>query len=663
MEFFCILVWLISCWTIAQCNTPPTIVAERSWSLPENTAVGTRVNQFRGSDSDNDVLNFFVGSPSLLPGLRFLDGSPFFRVDSRSGAVYLKEPINGMRGQRLMIGAGVNDGVYNAKMDIVIQVTPSDGSELPPLNNRFNSFPLPASVKPPPILSSPTSPGLPPRPPSPPALPGSSSKEVDFSNSFVPPPVKPVTERADWSITPSVPIKALASRMPQLGISETQTTEKTSTDDPGVVKADRIEPAITAVIVPVIVGLVLIILVILGSSMIWMRSKRPRRASQGGPSSSIDEEKETKIEAVKTMSNTTTSSADQDEHAISLQHWTSKKAVSNRYESWHIGEIDQEWRNKNQTKDGWEFPRHRLHVISILGEGCFGQVWKCQALNIAGLEGSSFVAVKTLKESAGDKERQDLLKELQVMKSLKPHPNIVTLFGCCTDKDPVFVIMEYVNGGKLQSFLRQSRADHYYGNLYGASSHLSSRDLTSFAYQVSRAMEFLNSKGIIHRDLAARNVLINEERVCKVADFGFARDIMGNHIYERKSEGRLPIRWMAPESLYDNVFSSKTDVWSFGVLLWEIVTLGSTPYPGMTADAVMRKVREGYRLEKPDHCKREVYNVMFYCWEKDAAQRPAFNELVELLEQLLMSETDYIELERFPDHSYYNMVPPTDEKV
>ncbi len=162
----------------AWCNTPPTIVAERSWNLAENTAIGARVNQFRGLDIDDDVLNFFIGAPTLLPGLRFLDGTRFFRVDSRSGAVYLKESLDGMRGQRLMIGAGVNDGVYNAKMDIVIQVTPTDGSELPPSNNRFNSVPLPDSVNPPPILSS-GSPALPPRPVLPPSFSG--SMEVDFS--------------------------------------------------------------------------------------------------------------------------------------------------------------------------------------------------------------------------------------------------------------------------------------------------------------------------------------------------------------------------------------------------------------------------------------------------------------------------------------------------
>lgn len=130
--------------------------------------------------------------------------------------------------------------------------------------------------------------------------------------------------------------------MPLSGTLETHTTEKASTPDPGRVKATHVEFPVTTVIVPIVIGLVVIILVILGASLGWMRMKRSGRSSQTGRSS-IDEEKETKVEAVKTISNITTSSVDEDEHAISLQHWSSKKAVSNRYESWHIGEIDQEW--------------------------------------------------------------------------------------------------------------------------------------------------------------------------------------------------------------------------------------------------------------------------------------------------------------------------------
>ncbi|CAG0919826.1 unnamed protein product [Notodromas monacha] len=288
-----------------------------------------------------------------------------------------------------------------------------------------------------------------------------------------------------------------------------------------------------------------------------------------------------------------------------LMHW--HRALSNRYESTGPGE---ESAPALTEQSKWEFPRHHLRILGILGEGCFGQVWKCEALNVG---------------------------------------------------EPVFVILEYVQHGKLQSYLRASRAEHYYGNLHGKSSHLTSRDLTSFAFQVSKGMDYLTSKGrlhipIIHRDLAARNVLVGEKNICKVADFGFARDLVGNGVYERKSEGRLPIRWMAPESLYDNIFTAKTDVWSFGVLMWEIVTLGSTPYPGMAAGDVMRKVRDGYRLEKPDHCRREIYNIMYYCWDRDPKERPNFSELTQLLDQLLMSETDYIELDRFPDHAYYNII-------
>lgn len=121
-------------------------------------------------------------------------------------------------------------------------------------------------------------------------------------------------------------------------------------------------------------------------------------------------------------------------------------------------------------------------------------------------------------------------------------------------------------------------------------------------------------------------------------------------------QGRLPIRWMSPESLYENKFSCKADIWSFGILMWEIVTLGSTPYPGLSTKEVMIKVREGYRLEKPEHCKREVYNIMFYCWHEKPDERPTFSDLVRMLDQLVASEKDYIELDRFPDHSYYNVM-------
>nr|XP_031831633.1 tyrosine kinase receptor Cad96Ca isoform X2 [Nomia melanderi] len=297
-------------------------------------------------------------------------------------------------------------------------------------------------------------------------------------------------------------------------------------------------------------------------------------------------------------------------------------------------------------------------VFNILGEGCFGQVWKCEALDIDGTSGTTIVAVKTLKENAMERERLDLAQELRVMKNLDPHPNVVRLLGCCTEREPMFVILEYVSGGKLQSFLRASREERNHGG-----PGLTSRDLTGFVYQIAKGMEYLASKGIIHRDLAARNILIDENRACKVADFGFARDVAANQIYERKSEGRLPIRWMAPESLYDNIFSVKSDIWSFGVLIWEIVTLGSTPYPGLAAAEVMRRIKEGYRLDRPEHCKRELYNIMYYCWDKDPACRPSFGELVGLTEGLLLDETDYIELDRFPDHSYYNVLNLSGEKL
>ena len=157
----------------------------------------------------------------------------------------------------------------------------------------------------------------------------------------------------------------------------------------------------------------------------------------------------------------------------------------------------------------WEIPRNQIRVFSILGQGCFGQVFKGEAESVPGMEGPTIVAIKTLKSTATEKDKKDLLNELAVMKMMDAHPNVVRLLGCCTEEDPVYVILEFINGGTLQDFLRKSRSEHHYKNLHGASQTLSSSDLTSFAYQIAKGMEYLASKKLIHRDLAARNVLIN----------------------------------------------------------------------------------------------------------------------------------------------------------
>ncbi|XP_071519026.1 uncharacterized protein Cad96Ca [Panulirus ornatus] len=438
----------------------------------------------------------------------------------------------------------------------------------------------------------------------------------------------------------------------------------TSTELPGKVP----EPDISLTVIPimVVVGVSPLIMVIY---YCWRKQRRKALAESKESavvySDKGEEAAATEITPVEPRQRSDGSSR-KGSTILRLAALWQRRAQSNKYEDTILGSRNRGKRKISElsatTADVWEFPRHHLKVLGILGEGCFGQVWKCEAVGLKG-EGSMLVAVKTLKESAGERERRDLIQELKVLKNLGHHTNVVSLLGCCTEKDPIFVILEYMIGGKLQSYLRASRADTAYKNLHGSSSSLTPKDLTVFTYQIARGMEFLARNGIIHRDLAARNVLVGEDKMCKVADFGFARDVANNHIYERKSDGRLPIRWMAPESLFDNIFITKSDVWSFGVLLWEIVTLGSTPYPGMGAAEVMRKVKEGYRLEKPDHCRRELYNIMYYCWDKDPKERPSFTELVHTLEGILMSEVEYIELDRFPDHTYYNVITEKNDEL
>ncbi|XP_071828593.1 fibroblast growth factor receptor-like isoform X2 [Apostichopus japonicus] len=301
----------------------------------------------------------------------------------------------------------------------------------------------------------------------------------------------------------------------------------------------------------------------------------------------------------------------------------------------------------------WEFPSDRLSLGKTLGEGAFGKVVMGEAVGILGKETTTQVAVKMLKPNATDRELADLLSEMDMMKLIGKHVNIINLLGCVTQEGP-YVIVEFAMHGNLRDFLRQRRPpDSTEGKhvLIPGSEPLVNKDLISFAYQVARGMDFLASKKCIHRDLAARNVLVAEDFIMKIADFGLARDVHYIDFYRKTTDGRLPVKWMAPEALFDRVFTMYSDVWAYGILLWEIMTLGGTPYPSVPVEQMFEFLRLGKRLDKPQNCSLEIYHLMRECWQTAPGQRPKFSELVEDLERIisLSSNQDYLELDAMGD--------------
>nr|XP_045601456.1 fibroblast growth factor receptor 4-like isoform X2 [Procambarus clarkii] len=296
----------------------------------------------------------------------------------------------------------------------------------------------------------------------------------------------------------------------------------------------------------------------------------------------------------------------------------------------------------------WELPRSRLLMGESLGEGAFGKVVRAEVQGFLRPDMNTTVAVKMLKEGHTDSELMDLVSEMEMMKMIGTHINIINLLGCCTQDGPLYVVVEYAAHGNLRDYLRNNRPSSGYERAIGQEPDtISQKDLVSFAYQVARGMEYLASRKCIHRDLAARNVLVSEDRIMKIADFGLARDIHSQDYYRKTSEGRLPVKWMAPEALFHRVYTSQSDVWSFGILLWEIMTLGGTPYPAVPGvEKLFQLLREGHRMEKPSNCPIEIYLLMRNCWKGQAMQRPTFKKLVEDLDQILTlsSTAEYLNL-------------------
>ncbi|XP_037092068.1 inactive tyrosine-protein kinase transmembrane receptor ROR1-like isoform X2 [Pollicipes pollicipes] len=275
-----------------------------------------------------------------------------------------------------------------------------------------------------------------------------------------------------------------------------------------------------------------------------------------------------------------------------------------------------------------EFPIHKVRFLQELGEGAFGKVYRGELVGFHGDGGVLPVAIKTLKEGAGQKTQQDFAREAELMTDLQ-HPNIVCLLGVVLRDAPRCMIFEHMSQGDLHEFLtlHSPRSDVSGCSDDGAVITLEQQDMLLIAAQVAAGMEFLASHHYVHRDLAARNCLVGDSLTVKISDFGLSRDIYSSDYYRVQSKSLLPVRWMPTESILYGKFTTESDVWSFGVLLWEIFSYGLQPYYGYNNAEVMDMVRCRQLLPCPEDCPSIMYALMIECWHEMASRRPTFREI------------------------------------
>ncbi|KAL7885995.1 hypothetical protein AOLI_G00062900 [Acnodon oligacanthus] len=261
----------------------------------------------------------------------------------------------------------------------------------------------------------------------------------------------------------------------------------------------------------------------------------------------------------------------------------------------------------------WEIDPRQLTFIRELGNGQFGVV------KYGKWQGRHDVAIKMIKE--GSMSEDDFIEEAKVMMKLR-HENLVQLYGVCTKQRPIYIVTEFLPNGCLLTYLREDLQ------------HPSAVQLLEMCKDVSEGMAYLESQQYIHRDLAARNCLVDSNGTVKVTDFGLSRYVLDDE-YMSSAGSKFPVRWSPPEVLLYCKFSSKSDIWAFGVLMWEIYTLGRMPYERMNNTEIVDKVAAGYRLYRPQMANDQIYSVMTTCWHEKADERPTFQDLVMIIQDVL----------------------------
>ncbi|XP_065665312.1 tyrosine-protein kinase receptor torso-like [Hydra vulgaris] len=432
----------------------------------------------------------------------------------------------------------------------------------------------------------------------------------------------------------------------------------------------------TTTTIIIVVVVVLVVAIVVGGVVFYIRSRRRKEKSP------------------KSMNTP---------HQINLNEEKIETSVVNSYEKLPTNT------STEKPADCWEIFPENFVLDKQIGEGSFGTVFianinknvftdrknvnnisKSIVMNFKE-DSSNKVAVKFLKDFADQMQSIEFFEEINLMKSIGYHKNIVNMIGCSTIKKPLCLIVEFMENGDLLHYLRKNRTTLCASNDVGKSAAsfiytqnfqesleatkikncsteiskndnslenneaILPEDLLSFAWQVASGMEYLSCIQMIHRDLAARNILVGAKKNVKISDFGLTRKVSDKLNYTTKKNRRLPIKWMSVEALFDQTFTSYSDVWAFGIVLFEIITLGGTPYPSINNRQLLSLLKTGYRMDRPENCSETMYDIMLHCWNENPLKRPTFTELRDDFEKILAQGDSYFNLEINEKSAYYKV--------